>query len=316
MPAAKPLLKIARTCTARLTRTPAAVLGAASLMALAGGITAPTEALAAIAPCTSPTVAFVKDVQGKEDSVRIERNGAEGALGVFSPLCTGDVIKLGSSADRVVIAVAGAAGPRELRGPSSHTIGNAETGAQSVSEIIEGRLMPLGDRMVAQGLGRSAEEFGFALLDLEAESAQIKAGFRPLWVGWMGGQAPFELLVLDPEDRIFASTTLSDTSTTLSARDILPGRYSIVVKDSFGRTKQTFFDAVETAPPAPAVEAPTWMGADTAAMFSAFCVASEDPFTWSYEAAQILNQASDNGLDREAAIALLASGDTAALCPL
>jgi hypothetical protein len=89
-----------------------------------------------------------------------------------------------------------------------------------------------------------------------------------------------------------------------------------VVKDSFGRTKQTFFDAVDAAPPVPAVEAPTWMGADTAAMFSAFCVASEDPFTWSYEAAQILNQASDNGLDREAAIALLASGDTAALCPL
>jgi len=294
----------------------ACALGAASLVALASSLAAPTPAWAAIGPCKSPTVAFVKDVQGKDDSVRISRDGAEGPLGVFSPLCTGDVIKLGSSADRVVVAVAGASGPREFRGPSTQTIGSAETGSQSVSEIIEGRLMPLGDRMVAQGLGRSADEFGFALLDLEAESAQIRAGFRPLWVGWTGGQAPFELLVLDPEDRIFASTTLSDTSTTLAARDIVPGRYSIVVKDSFGRTKQTFFDAVDTAPPAAQVDAPTWMGADTAAMFSAFCVASEDPFTWSYEAAQILNQASDNGLDRDAAIALLASGDTAALCPL
>ncbi len=294
-----------------------AVSGAVALGAIATGFVAPTTpAQAAVGACTTPTVAFVKDVQGSEDSVRISRGGAEGPLGVFSPLCEGDVLKLGSSADRVVVAVAGASHPREFRGPSSQTIGGAETASQSVSEIIEGRLLPLGDRMVAQGLGRSAEEFTFGLLDLEAESAQIKSGFRPLWVGWTGGQAPFELLVLDPEDRIFASTTLSDKSTTIAAREIVPGRYSIVVKDSFGRTNQTFFDAVEQAPPAPEVEAPTWMGEDTAAMFSAFCVASEDPFTWSYEAAQILNQASDNGLDRDAALALLASGDTAALCPL
>jgi hypothetical protein len=294
-----------------------AVSGAVALGAVAMGFVVPTlPAQAAVGPCSTPTVAFVKDVQGSDDSVRIARGGSEGPLGVFSPLCEGDVLKLGSSADRVVVAIAGASHPREFRGPSSHTIGGAETASQSVSEIIEGRLLPLGDRMVAQGLGRSAEEFTFGLLDLEAESAQIKSGFRPLWVGWTGGQAPFELLVLDPEDRIFASTTLSDKSTTIAAREIVPGRYSIVVKDSFGRTNQTFFDAVETAPPAPEVEAPTWMGKDTAAMFSAFCVASEDPFTWSYEAAQILNQATDNGLDREAALALLASGDTAALCPL
>lgn len=294
-----------------------AVSGAVALGAVATGFVVPTlPAQAAVGPCSTPTVAFVKDVQGSDDSVRIARGGSEGPLGVFSPLCEGDVLKLGSSADRVVVAVAGASHPREFRGPSSHTIGGAETASQSVSEIIEGRLLPLGDRMVAQGLGRSAEEFTFGLLDLEAESAQIKSGFRPLWVGWTGGQAPFELLVLDPDDRIFASTTLSDKSTTIAAREIVPGRYSIVVKDSFGRTNQTFFDAVETAPPAPEVEAPNWMGRDTAAMFSAFCVASEDPFTWSYEAAQILNQASDNGLDREAALALLASGDTAALCPL
>ncbi len=294
-----------------------AVSGAIALGAVATGFVAPAgPAYAAVGPCSTPTVAFVKDVQGSDDSVRIARGGSEGPLGVFSPLCEGDVLKLGSSADRVVVAIAGASHPREFRGPSSHTIGGAETASQSVSEIIEGRLLPLGDRMVAQGLGRSAEEFTFGLLDLEAESAQIKSGFRPLWVGWTGGQAPFELLVLDPEDRIFASTTLSDKSTTIAAREIVPGRYSIVVKDSFGRTNQTFFDAVETAPPAPEVEAPTWMGKDTAAMFSAFCVASEDPFTWSYEAAQILNQASDNGLDRDAALALLASGDTAALCPL
>lgn len=306
MRAAKPL---------STSRLPLAAAGAAALgaVALSLGLAQPAEA--AIKPCTSPTVAFVKDVQGDGDSVRLNRGGSEGQLGVFSPLCEGDVVKLGSSGDRVVIAVAGANDPRELRGPGTHTIGGAETASQSVSEIIEGRLMPLGDRMVAQGLGRSAEEFGFGLLDLEAETAQIRAGFRPLWVGWIGGQAPFELLVLDPEDRIMASTTLSNTSTTLAARRIAPGRYSIVVKDSFGRTKQTFFDAVDEAPPAPPVQTPDWMGRDTQAMFAAFCVAAEDPFTWSYEAAQLLDQANDTGLDRQAALALLASGDTAALCP-
>lgn len=293
-------------------------LSAALTIAAAAGIGALAttgQAAASVKPCTTPTVAFVKDVQGAEDSVRISRGGSEGPLTVFSPLCEGDTLKLGSSADRVVIAVAGAAGPRELRGPGSHSIGGSETGGQSVNEIIEGRLMPLGDRMVAQGLGRSGEEFGFGLLDLEAESAQIKSGFRPLWVGWVGGQAPFELLVLDPEQRVFASTTLSDKSTTLAARQIGPGRYSIVVKDSFGRTKQTFFDAVENDPPAVPVDTPSWMGDDTRAMFVAFCVAAEDPFTWSYEAAQVLDRANDTGLDREAALALLASGDTAALCP-
>ena len=289
----------------------AAVAAGALLLTL--GVTVP--AAAAVKPCSGPTVAFVKDVQGGNDSVRIERDGTSGALGVFSPLCQGDVISLGSSGDRVVLAIAGAAAPRELRGPGTHTVGGAQTAGQSVSEIIEGRLMPLGDRMVAQGLGRSAEEFGFGLLDLEAESAQIRAGFRPLWVGWIGGQAPFQLLVIGPDDRVMTSTTLSDASTTLPARDITPGRYSIVVKDSFGRTQQTFFDAVDDAPPAPPVETPEWMGNDTRAMFAAFCVAAEDPFTWSYEAAQLLDRSNDSGLDREAALALLASGDTAALCP-
>ncbi len=57
------------------------------------------------------------------------------------------------------------------------------------------------------------------------------------------------------------------------------------------------------------------MGADSGAMLKAFCIAAEDPYTWSFEAAQQLAAAPDAGLDRETALALIASGDTAALCP-
>eukprot|EP00439_Symbiodinium_sp_Y106_P087868 s1_g404.t1 len=226
-----------------------------------------------------------------------------------------DVVSLKTASDRVVLGIAGNSGPNEIRGPKSYTVGPASTGSQSLSELIEGRLLPLGDRLVGQGLARSGGEFGFGLLDLETESAQIKSGFRPLWVGWTGGQAPYELLVLDPTDRIFASQTLSDTSTTLPARTITPGRYTIVVKDAYGRTRQTFFDAVDDVPEASPPSVPAWMGEDTAVMLAAFCVAAEDPYVWSYEAAQQISGARDAGLDRDAALALIGGGDSDALCP-
>lgn len=273
------------------------------------------QANASVPACSSATVAFVKQIDGSNDSVRIQRAGSEGALSVFSPLCEGDVLSLKTASDRVILGIAGNSGPNEIRGPKSFTVGAASTGNQSLSELIEGRLLPLGDRLVGQGLGRSGGEFGFGLLDLETESAQIKAGFRPLWVGWAGGQAPYELLVLDPTDRIFASSTLSETTTTLPARTIDPGRYTIIVKDAYGRTRQTFFDAVEDVPTSSPPAIPAWMGEDTAVMLAAFCIAAEDPYVWSYEAAQQINAAKDSGLDRDAALSLIGGGDSEALCP-
>jgi len=288
----------------------------AAALTLAGGLLFGTTAANASVPaCSSATVAFVKQIDGSNDSIRIQRGGAEAALSVFSPLCEGDILSLKTTSDRVVLGIAGNSGPNEIRGPKSFTVGAASTGSQSISQIIEGRLLPLGDRLVGQGLGRSSGEFGFGLLDLETESAQIKAGFRPLWVGWSGGQAPYELLVLDPTDRIFASSTLSETATILPARTIDPGRYTIVVKDAYGRTRQTFFDAVEDVPSTTAAAVPDWMGEDTAVMLAAFCVAAEDPYVWSYEAAQQISAAKDAGLDREAALALIGGGDADALCP-
>jgi len=44
-------------------------------------------------------------------------------------------------------------------------------------------------------------------------------------------------------------------------------------------------------------------------------VAAEDPYVWSYEAAQQISAAKDAGLDREAALALIGGGDADALCP-
>jgi hypothetical protein len=274
-----------------------------------------STAQASLPACSSATVAFVKQIDGSNESVRVQRSGSEDALKVFSPLCEGDVLSLKSASDRVILGIAGNSGPNEIRGPKSFTVGAASTGNQSISELIEGRLLPLGDRLVGQGLGRSGGEFGFGLLDLETESAQIQAGFRPLWVGWTGGQAPYELLVLDPTDRIFASSTQSETSTTLPARTIDAGRYTIVVKDAYGRTRQTFFDAVDDVPETTVPSVPAWMGEDTAIMLAAFCVAAEDPYVWSYEAAQQINAAQDAGLDRSAALSLIGAGDSDALCP-
>lgn len=294
-------------------RTTAKAIALLTVGAAAWAATGPASA--AIPSCGSATVAFVKQVDGAAESVRIQRAGSEDALKVFSPLCEGDVVSLKSASDRVVLGIAGSSGPSEIKGPKSYTVGPASTGSQSLSELIEGRLLPLGDRLVGQGLGRSGGEFSFGLLDLETESAQIQAGFRPLWVGWTGGQAPFELLVLDPTDRVFASSTLSEQSTTLPARTIDPGRYTIIVKDAYGRTRQTFFDAVETVPASTPPAVPAWMGEDTAIMLAAFCVAAQDPYVWSFEAAQQLDAAQDAGLDRDAALALISAGDSDALCP-
>ena len=55
-----------------------AVSGAVALAAIATDFVTPTTpAHAAVGACTTPTVAFVKDVQGNKNSVRIARGGAE-----------------------------------------------------------------------------------------------------------------------------------------------------------------------------------------------------------------------------------------------
>ena len=93
------------------------------------------------------------------------------------------------------------------------------------------------------------------------------------------------------------------------------GRCSVAVAEANGRTREAGFEAVTDVPEVTTVAIPAWMGADSGAMLKAFCIAAEDPYTWSFEAAQQLAAAPDAGLDRETALALIASGDTAALCP-
>lgn len=270
---------------------------------------------APIKPCASATVAFVKSIKGDPANVTIARAGEEAPLTPFSPLCKGDVLTLKTATEAVVLGVAGSPGPSEVAGPTKYTVGPANTGADSVSEVLQDRLMPLGNRTIGQGLGRSGEPFEFGLLDLETESARIKAGNRPLWIGWNGGQGPYELSVTSDAGQVLASQTVAGNAITLPATDIAPGHYTIAVKDANGRTRQTSFEAVTETPTGPAVEVPSWMGKDSSAMLSAFCVAAEDPYTWSFEAAQELASAPDDGLDKQSALALISSGDSATLCP-
>ncbi len=268
-----------------------------------------------VKPCSTSTVAFVKSIKGEPANVLLARAGDEAQLSAFAPLCQGDVLTLKTGAETVVLGIAGSPGPKEVAGPTTYTVGGAVTGAEAVSEVIQDRLLPLGDRTVGQGLGRASDPFEFGLLDLETESARIKAGNRPLWVGWYGGYAPFELTVTGPSGAPVASQPVSGQNILLPASDISPGRYTISVKDANGRTRETSFEAVTDVPPVATVDAPAWMGADSEAMLVAFCVAAEDPYTWSFEAAQQLASAPDAGLDRQTALALIGSGDVAALCP-
>lgn len=270
---------------------------------------------APIKPCSSATVAFVKSIKGDPANVTISRAGEVAPLTPFSPLCKGDVLTLKTATEAVVLGVAGNPGPSEVAGPTKYTVGPANTGADSVSEVLQDRLMPLGNRTIGQGLGRSGEPFEFGLLDLETESARIKAGNRPLWIGWNGGQGPYELTVTGEAGQSLVSQTVDGNAITLPAMDIAPGHYSIAVKDSNGRTRQTSFEAVTEIPAGPSVDVPSWMGADSGVMLSAFCVAAEDPYTWSFEAAQQLASAPDAGLDKQSALALISSGDSATLCP-
>lgn len=275
---------------------------------------AQTTLAAPIKPCTSATVAFVKSIKGDPSNVMIARAGQEAPLTPFSPLCKGDVLTLKTASETVILGVAGNPGPNEVAGPVKYTVGPANTGAESVSEVLQDRLMPLGNRTIGQGLGRSGEPFEFGLLDLETESARIKSGTRPLWIGWNGGQSPFELSIIGPTGPV-ANKHVEGNAVTLPASDYAVGRYNVSVKDANGRRRVTTFEAVSETPAGPDVEVPSWMGADAGVMLSAFCVAAEDPYTWSFEAAQQIESAPDAGIDRQSALALISSGDTETLCP-
>ena len=268
-----------------------------------------------VKPCSTATVAFVKSIKGEPANVVLTRGGDQAPLKTFSPLCKGDVVKLASANESVILGVAGS-GPNEIVGPTQYTVGPAQTGAQSVSSVIEDRLLPLGDRTVGQGLARSGTDpFEFGLLDLESESARIKAGNRPLWVGWSGGFAPFDLTVTDPSGQPLTRQMVNENTVVLPATNLVPGRYTIAVKDHNGRTRKTSFEAVTEIPKVGDVSVPSWMGADSATMFSAFCVAAEDPYTWSYEAVQEIAAAPSSDIDQNSALALISAGDPATLCP-
>ena len=268
-----------------------------------------------IKPCSSATVAFVKSIKGDPAKVTLTRGSDQAQLKPFSPLCQGDLVKLASADESVILGIAGA-GADTISGPAQYKVGPAQTGAQSVSQVIEDRLLPLGDRTVGQGLARSGTDpFEFGLLDLESESARIKAGNRPLWVGWSGGFAPFDVTVTGPSGQTVVQKTLNETSFVAPATDLAPGKYTISVKDHNGRTRKTTFEAVTDAPTPEQVNVPDWMGPDSGVMFSAFCVAAEDPYTWSYEAAQEIAAAPSDGINKDSALALIAAGDPATLCP-
>ena len=285
--------------------------GASVLAAPAGG----SGAAAAIAPCSSATVAFVKSSKGDGGNVMLARGGEEAQLTAFAPLCTGDVLKLKTSNEAVVLGIAGSTAPAEVVGPVAYNVGPGSAGGEALTEVLEDRLLPLGERTIGQGLARSADPFEVGLLDLETEAAQIGSGNRPRGIGWAGGQAPFEVKVTGHSGQTFEMTALETNDYVFPATDIEPGRYSVSVSDANGRTRETGFEAVTDVPEVTTVAIPAWMGADSGAMLKAFCIAAEDPYTWSFEAAQQLAAAPDAGLDRETALALIASGDTAALCP-
>ena len=287
------------------------VLGAMALAAPLGS----SGAAAAIAPCSSATVAFVKSIKGEGTNVVLARGGEEAQLAPFSPLCTGDVLKLKTADEAVVLGLAGSTAPAEVVGPVAYNVGPASSGGEALTEVLEDRLLPLGERTIGQGLARSADPFEFGLLDLETESAQIGAGHRPLWVGWAGGKPPFDMTVTGPSGQTLEMRALEANDYLFPASDIELGRYSVSISDANGRTRETGFEAVSDVPEVATVSVPAWMGADSGAMLKAFCVAAEDPYTWSFEAAQQLAAAPDAGLDRETALALIGSGDTVALCP-
>lgn len=287
------------------------LLGGAIAFAALGA----NSALAAIKPCSTSTVAFVKSIKGTPANVVLTRGGDQAQLTAFSPLCQGDVLSLKTASEIVTLGIAGSSGPNEISGPTKFTVGAAQTGAESISAVIEDRLLPLGGRTIGQGLGRAADPFEFGLLDLETETTRVKAGNRPLWVGWNGGKAPFVLTILGPTDEAIVTTTVTGHDTVLPATSFPPGHYTISVKDSLERVRQTGFEAVTDVPAVAPVDVPSWMGADSGAMLTSFCLAAVDPYTWSFEAAQELSAAPDTGLDKKMALALIASGDTAALCP-
>lgn len=295
-----------------LTKNRSLLFSTALAVALLG---ANTAFAGSIKPCSSATVAFVKSIKGDPAKVTLTRGSDQAQLKPFSPLCQGDLVKLASASESVILGIAGA-GADTISGPAQYKVGPAETGAQSVSQVIEDRLLPLGDRTVGQGLARSGTDpFEFGLLDLESESARIKAGNRPLWVGWSGGFAPFDVTVTGPSGQTVVQKTLSETSFVAPATDLAPGKYTIAVKDHNGRTRKTTFEAVTDAPTPEKVNVPDWMGPDSGVMFSAFCVAAEDPYTWSYEAAQEIAAAPSDGINKNSALALIAAGDPATLCP-
>lgn len=271
-------------------------------------------ATAAVAPCSSATVAFVKSIKGEAGNVILARGGGEAQLTAFAPLCSGDVLKLKTANEAVVLGIAGSTAPAEVVGPVAYNV-SGSSGGEALTEVLEDRLLPLGERTIGQGLARSADPFEFGLLDLETESAQIGAGNRPLWVGWAGGQPPFDVTVTGPSGKTYEAKAIETNTHVFAAADIEPGSYSLSVRDANGRTRETAFEAVTAVPQVTTVAIPSWMGADSGAMLKAFCVAAEDPYTWSFEAAQQLAAAPDAGLDRDTALALIASGDTATLCP-
>jgi hypothetical protein len=138
--------------------------------------------------------------------------------------------------------------------------------------------------------GKTDKPTPFLMPILAADSFKLASGQRRLFVTWRGGAQPFsvELSSFDSGTVVAHADRVADCGAWLTAADLTPGRYRLVVTDALGAPEdEGNIYVVDAAPAEPPALATANLPADARRLYYADWLATIDGGVWTFEAQQV-----------------------------
>lgn len=153
---------------------------------------------------------------------------------------------------------------------------------------------------VAASRGTSAgSDRKFALPVFAADSSMITAGRRTLFIPWVGGKAPYRVVLSNAAGQVLADETVqaAEHSLQLPELDLKPGKYKLAIHNSSGASEFPILQednliAVQPSelPPMPSMLRNAAISENDKAHLYAYFLEGLNDGRWTFEAVQIAAQ--------------------------
>lgn len=259
---------------------------------------------AAACPANRTMAGVVQQVTGARTDVFVERPGeARFRPAPLDVLCTGDVMIATSAGAGVTYRLEGAQTSTRLRGPARAKLAGDQRRADltdNALQILFDTWMPEMRRTSNFGVvrGRNEGPARWEFAGLSDGAAVISTGAHPLLLRWSGPAARYRVQVVREDGVTVANVATVTTEARVPARFWTPGPYTVRVFEADGRTP-VLEGRFQAAPVPAATSNADAYGAEIAAAADGLQLARVDARRFSLQAAQLVDGAPSQGLDRD-----------------